>query len=120
MSDLWYDSIGFAAMKLIRRIVGVSHVADLEVRRSYKPVYLSTFLTYRLPLCEQSIEDADVRSMCEIKCLKIARICALQSHSRGGGGGVAALGSIEALAAAARAEYDAPVENADKIFLISR
>ena len=30
MSALWLDSMGFAGMKMIRRVVGISHVADLD------------------------------------------------------------------------------------------
>lgn len=52
-----------------------------------------------------------MRSRCEIKCLKIARMCAIQSHTRGSG-----LASIEALAAAAREEYGAVIASAVEIF----
>jgi 5-methylthioribose kinase len=30
LAELWADTLGFAGVKMIRRIVGVSHVADLE------------------------------------------------------------------------------------------
>ena len=44
MLALWADSLGFAGMKMVRRIVGIAHVADLDsipVRVSVSP-----FLTY--------------------------------------------------------------------------
>jgi 5-methylthioribose kinase len=56
MSSLWKDTIGFAAAEMIRRIVGIAHVADLE-----------------------SIDDADVRSRCEKQILIMARQMMLAS-----------------------------------------
>jgi len=50
MDDIFTDTIGFAGMKMIRRIVGIAHVADLE-----------------------EIADTDVRSLCEKRCLIFAR-----------------------------------------------
>jgi len=44
------DSLGFAGVKMIRRILGLAHVEDLE-----------------------SIEDADVRAACERRALAMAR-----------------------------------------------
>ncbi|CAG9461929.1 unnamed protein product [Pedinophyceae sp. YPF-701] len=44
------DSLGFAGCKMIRRIVGIAHVADLE-----------------------GIEDADRRAVCERRALKLGR-----------------------------------------------
>jgi len=44
------DSIGFAGCKMIRRIVGIAHVEDLE-----------------------SISDLSARASCEIKVLEMAR-----------------------------------------------
>jgi len=48
--NLLHDTIGFAAAKMIRRIVGVAHVADLE-----------------------SINDPEMRAKCERKALIYAR-----------------------------------------------
>jgi len=48
--DLLADSIGFAGCKMIRRIIGIAHVADLE-----------------------SISDEQVRAECEVKVLLFAK-----------------------------------------------
>ncbi|GAX28050.1 5-methylthioribose kinase [Fistulifera solaris] len=50
MKDLLADTLGFAGMKMLRRIVGIAHVEDLE-----------------------SIEDADVRAQCEKHGLALAK-----------------------------------------------
>lgn len=50
MGELLQDTVGFAAAKMIRRIVGIAHVEDLE-----------------------SIEDADLRARCERKALNLAK-----------------------------------------------
>ncbi|CAE7659659.1 MTK1 [Symbiodinium microadriaticum] len=50
MRNLWKDTIGFAAAEMIRRIVGIAHVADLD-----------------------SIADIEVRARCEKKVLVLAR-----------------------------------------------
>lgn len=47
---IWQDTIGFAACKMIRRILGLAHVEDLE-----------------------SIPDPAVRAACETNALKLAR-----------------------------------------------
>lgn len=44
------DTLGFAGCKMIRRIIGIAHVEDLE-----------------------SISDADVRAACEKRALRMAR-----------------------------------------------
>jgi len=49
MLNLFHDSIGFAGAKLIRRIIGVAHVADLE-----------------------SIENIELRASCERRSLNLA------------------------------------------------
>ena len=49
-ADLFRDSLGFAGAKMIRRIVGIAHVEDLE-----------------------SIEDSDARADCERKALRFGR-----------------------------------------------
>lgn len=51
MTDLFHDSLGFGAAKMIRRIVGVVHVADFE-----------------------SITDADKRANCERRALNLAKM----------------------------------------------
>jgi len=50
MAALWRDTVGFAGMKMIRRIVGIAHVADLD-----------------------EIADADVRATCEKRAILLAR-----------------------------------------------
>ena len=50
MRSLWQDTLGFTGAKMIRRIVGIAHVADLE-----------------------SIEDLEKRARCERRCLAMAR-----------------------------------------------
>eukprot|EP01036_Dinobryon_divergens_P034543 gene34543-44648_t len=54
---VWRDSLGFAGAKMIRRIVGIAHVEDLE-----------------------SIKDADVRSSCEKASLLFARRLVVGSY----------------------------------------
>jgi 5-methylthioribose kinase len=56
LADLWTDTLGFAGMKMIRRIVGIAHVADLE-----------------------SIQDLAVRSTCEKRALIMGRKLVLAS-----------------------------------------
>ncbi|CAJ1977381.1 unnamed protein product [Sphenostylis stenocarpa] len=51
MTDLFHDSLGFGAAKMIRRIVGVAHVEDFE-----------------------SIADADKRATCERRALDLAKM----------------------------------------------
>lgn len=62
LDELWADTIGFTGMKLIRRIVGVSHVADLE-----------------------EIADLTNRSYCERKCLLLARLLVTSAVKPAGG-----------------------------------
>ncbi|EYU42701.1 hypothetical protein MIMGU_mgv1a007100mg [Erythranthe guttata] len=50
MDDLFHDTLGFGAAKMIRRIVGVAHVEDFE-----------------------SIKEADKRAECERKALNLAK-----------------------------------------------
>jgi 5-methylthioribose kinase len=50
MDRLWADTVGFAAAKMIRRILGLAHNIDLEW-----------------------IEDKDVRATCEARALTLAR-----------------------------------------------
>lgn len=79
MAQLWVDSVGFTGMKIIRRIVGIAHVADLE-----------------------SIADAELRSACEKRCLVLARRLVVASRT-----GLDGLTDIHALAAAAREGFAA-------------
>ena len=50
MNRLWADTVGFAAAKIIRRILGLAHNIDLEW-----------------------IKDANRRATCEARCLTLAR-----------------------------------------------
>jgi 5-methylthioribose kinase len=49
-TDMFADTLGFAGMKMLRRIVGIAHVEDLE-----------------------SIADADARAKCERRALNMAK-----------------------------------------------
>lgn len=79
MQSIWYDSLGFAGMKMIRRIVGISHVADLD-----------------------TIEDAEKRSECEKRALVLGKELVLVSHVRKG------MEDIKTIAARARELFNAP------------
>ena len=59
MKKIFADTLGFAGMKMIRRIIGIAHVADLD-----------------------SIEDNDKRSLCEKRCLIFARRLVLASQEK--------------------------------------
>jgi 5-methylthioribose kinase len=48
--QLWMDTLGFAGMKIVRRILGIAHVEDME-----------------------SIEDLDTRAACERRALTLGR-----------------------------------------------
>ncbi|KAF5828523.1 hypothetical protein DUNSADRAFT_17481 [Dunaliella salina] len=50
MEDLWADTVRFAGAVMIRRLVGIAHVADMN-----------------------TIEDADVRAGCERRALRFGR-----------------------------------------------
>ena len=58
MQQIWADSLGYAGCELIRRTVGLAHVADLD-----------------------TIDDNAVRGQCEAKALKLGRELILQRHS---------------------------------------
>jgi 5-methylthioribose kinase len=58
MAHIWRDSLGFAGMKMLRRVVGISHVADLE-----------------------SIENPDVRAGAEKRALLFARKLIVTSYA---------------------------------------
>jgi 5-methylthioribose kinase len=61
MREVWYDSLGFTGAKMIRRIVGIAHVADLE-----------------------SIADHNQRACCEKRCLTLGRQLVLASNPNNG------------------------------------
>lgn len=50
LAAIWEDALGFAGVKMIRRIIGLAHVEDFE-----------------------SITDSDLRAKCELKALLFAR-----------------------------------------------
>jgi 5-methylthioribose kinase len=50
MARIFADSVGFAGAKMVRRVLGLAHVEDLE-----------------------SIENPEIRSACEMKALHLAR-----------------------------------------------
>jgi 5-methylthioribose kinase len=60
MARIFADSIGFAGAKMVRRILGLAHVEDLE-----------------------SIEDPKIRSACEMKALRLARDLMLERGAVG-------------------------------------
>jgi 5-methylthioribose kinase len=55
---LFHDSVGFAGVKMIRRILGLAHVEDLE-----------------------AIKDPDLRARCERQALRLGRLLVLESES---------------------------------------
>jgi hypothetical protein len=78
MDTLWGDALGYAGAKMIRRIVGISHVADIE-----------------------GIESVEVRALIEKRALLMAREMVLVSGAgadRKGKG----LGGVEELVVVAR------------------
>jgi 5-methylthioribose kinase len=58
LQRLFHDSVGFAGVKMIRRILGLAHVEDLE-----------------------AIKDPDVRARCERKALRLGRLLVIESES---------------------------------------
>lgn len=57
LARIWQDTVGFAACKMIRRILGLAHVEDLEV-----------------------IADPKIRAACEIQALRLARRMLISPH----------------------------------------
>jgi 5-methylthioribose kinase len=57
MLQIWSDTLGFAGTELIRRTIGLAHVADLE-----------------------TIEDAALRAQCEAMALQLGRELILQRN----------------------------------------
>jgi 5-methylthioribose kinase len=60
MDQMWRDALGYGGCKMIRRVLGVAHVADLE-----------------------KIQDKDRRSRCEEAVLSLAETMVLQGHKLG-------------------------------------
>jgi 5-methylthioribose kinase len=89
LSELWLDTLGFAGMKMTRRIIGLAHVADLE-----------------------EIEDPAHRSVCEKKCLLLARILVVSSQERGSAGGQV-IGDMPRLLSVARKVYALPASSVE-------
>ena len=58
LKRLFHDSVGFAGVKMIRRILGLAHVEDLE-----------------------AIKDPDLRARCERKALRLGRLLVIESES---------------------------------------
>jgi 5-methylthioribose kinase len=58
LERLFHDSVGFAGAKMIRRILGLAHVEDLE-----------------------AIKDPDLRARCERKALRLGRLLVIESES---------------------------------------
>lgn len=57
MDSIWRDTLGFTGMKMIRRVVGIAHVEDLD-----------------------SIADPDQRAACEKRCLVFGKALVLASY----------------------------------------
>ena len=73
MARLYADTLGFAAAKMIRRILGLAHNIDLEW-----------------------IADPDQRALCERRSLRLARELMVERE------GFGAIGSVTAAARAMR------------------
>jgi len=84
MSRVWIDTLGFCGAKMIRRIVGIAHVADLE-----------------------SIEDFDVRAACEKRALRVGRLLVLAG---GGDAGGAKVGNVRELVSLVKSYFSADVQ----------
>ena len=55
---LFHDSLGFAGVKMIRRVLGLAHVEELE-----------------------AILDPDIRARCERKALRVGRLLVINAES---------------------------------------
>lgn len=66
MSELFQDSLGFAAAKMIRRVVGIAHVEDLEsisdVERKVKCERRA--LNFAKHLLKERSNYSDIRQVC--------------------------------------------------------
>ncbi|KAG2453953.1 hypothetical protein HYH02_002156 [Chlamydomonas schloesseri] len=79
--QLWAETAQFMGAFVIRRLVGIAHVADMD-----------------------SIEDADARAACERRALRFGRRLLVEGSGRGAAAGKGAgFASIDALAEAAAA-----------------
>lgn len=78
LAGVWRDTVGFTGMKMIRRIVGIAHVEDL-----------------------QAIVDDETRALCEKRALLFARQLVLASHANN------VPDSVEAVLGLARSAYSA-------------
>jgi 5-methylthioribose kinase len=78
MDTLWGDTLGYAGAKMIRRIVGISHVADIE-----------------------GIESLEMRALIEKRALLMAREMVLASGA-GADRKVQGLGGVEEFVVMAR------------------
>jgi 5-methylthioribose kinase len=58
LRHVWQDTLGFAGVKMIRRIFGLAHVEDFE-----------------------SIRDADIRATCEARAIRLARRMVVDRNS---------------------------------------
>ncbi|EFN58562.1 hypothetical protein CHLNCDRAFT_140697 [Chlorella variabilis] len=61
MQELWRDAVGFLGAVVIRRLVGIAHVADMD-----------------------SIPDDDVRAVCERRALRFGRKALVEAAQVGG------------------------------------
>ena len=82
MDSLWRDTTGFAGAKMIRRIVGISHVADIE-----------------------KIEDIEVRALVEKRSLLLAKEMVLASQGGSGTGTLSGISGVKGLVERARVYY---------------
>jgi 5-methylthioribose kinase len=88
LDSLWRDTLGFAGAEMIRRVVGIAHVSDLE-----------------------SIQEPDLRASCEKRVLVLGRRMMLAAVSRSSLG-EGPLDSPLQVTSAARAVYSAPTPSA--------
>jgi 5-methylthioribose kinase len=85
LASLWRDGLGFAGMKMIRRVVGISHVEDLD-----------------------GIADADQRAACEKRTLILARKLVVASYHNSVGEVVPDVPSLLSLARSVYKSTPAP------------
>jgi 5-methylthioribose kinase len=88
LRELWWDTLGFAGIEMLRRLIGIAHVEDM-----------------------QSIPDLALKAACEKRCLVFARALLLASspHWRDKNAEtVPAFGSIDKVVLEARRLWGAP------------
>jgi 5-methylthioribose kinase len=88
LDSLWRDTLGFAGAEMIRRVVGIAHVADLE-----------------------TIQEPDLRATCEKRVLVLGRRMMLAAVS-GSALGEGLLDSPAQVISAAREVFSAPAPSA--------